>query len=83
VTEGKKQDADMLSEKMMEMADRADGLATGSNKISPGSRKLELDKYGESDWRALLHRYWHNRLLLLNFKLLFLFDCMCFAMFCM
>ncbi|GJN18918.1 hypothetical protein PR202_gb06130 [Eleusine coracana subsp. coracana] len=53
---GKKQDADMLSEKMMEMADCTDDLATGSDKNTPGSRKHERDKYGESDWHALLHR---------------------------
>ncbi|XP_062224157.1 pentatricopeptide repeat-containing protein At2g17140-like [Phragmites australis] len=53
---GKKQDADMLSEKMMEMADCDDGLATGSGKITPGNRKHKRDKDDESDWRALLHR---------------------------
>ncbi|OEL35605.1 Pentatricopeptide repeat-containing protein [Dichanthelium oligosanthes] len=53
---GKKHDADALSEKMMEMADCNDDLATDSGKINPGSWKHEHAKNGESDWRALLHR---------------------------
>ncbi|PWZ28564.1 Pentatricopeptide repeat-containing protein [Zea mays] len=53
---GKKQDVDMLSAKMMEMADRNDGLGTDSGKITPGSCKHEHDRNGESDWRNLLHR---------------------------
>uniref|UniRef100_A0A0A9D5R8 Pentacotripeptide-repeat region of PRORP domain-containing protein n=1 Tax=Arundo donax TaxID=35708 RepID=A0A0A9D5R8_ARUDO len=53
---GKKLDADMLSEKMMEMADSGDGLASDSGKVTPGSRKHEREKGDESDWRALLHR---------------------------
>ncbi|KAF8685929.1 hypothetical protein HU200_043850 [Digitaria exilis] len=53
---GKKQDADMLSEKMMEMADYNDDLTTDSGKTIPGSRKHDHAKNGQSDWRALLHR---------------------------
>nr|CAB3448763.1 unnamed protein product [Digitaria exilis] len=52
---GKKQDADMLSEKMMEMADYNDDLTTDSGKTIPGSRKHDHAKNGQSDWRALLH----------------------------
>nr|CAB3445489.1 unnamed protein product [Digitaria exilis] len=52
---GKKQDADMLSEKMMEMADYNDDLTTDSGKTTPGSRKHDHAKNGQSDWRALLH----------------------------
>jgi hypothetical protein len=70
---GKKQDADMLSAKMMEMADSADGLAAGSDKIAPGGRKHECDKYGESDWNSLLHRYWHDWLLLLNVQIIIIY----------
>ncbi|KAJ1277762.1 hypothetical protein BS78_04G028200 [Paspalum vaginatum] len=53
---GKKQDVDMLSEKMMQMADRNDGRGTDAGKTTPGSRKHEYDRNGESDWRTLLHR---------------------------
>ncbi|KAM0858841.1 hypothetical protein ACQ4PT_047595 [Festuca glaucescens] len=53
---GKKPDADMLSEKMMEMADRNDGNVTVSGAVTPRSGKHEHDKYPESDWHALLHR---------------------------
>jgi hypothetical protein len=59
---GKKQDVDMLSAKMMEMADCSDGLGTDSCKITPGSCKHEHDRNGESDWRTLLHRYLHDQL---------------------
>lgn len=81
---GKKQDADMLTEKMMEMADCADGLATGSDKNTLGSRKHERDKYDESDWHALLHRYHHDQLLaaFLNFLVdsMFFLQCsVCFG----
>jgi pentatricopeptide repeat protein len=54
---GKQQDADMLSEKMMEMAEFNDDLPNHSGKIILGSRRHEHAKSGQSDWRALLHRY--------------------------
>ncbi|KAF7083282.1 hypothetical protein CFC21_087091, partial [Triticum aestivum] len=53
---GKKQDADILSEKMMEMADGNVGHATVSGVVTTGSRKHEHGKYAESDWHSLLHR---------------------------
>lgn len=53
---GKKHDADMLSEKMMEIADCNDGQSAVSGVVTPRSRKHEQDKYAESDWHALLHR---------------------------
>ncbi|KAL5200063.1 hypothetical protein ABZP36_021266 [Zizania latifolia] len=53
---GKKQDIDMLSERMMEMAERDDDLAAPSGEFKPRRQKHGQDKYAESHWRALLHR---------------------------
>lgn len=54
---GKKQHVDMLSQKMMEMAERDNGLAAPSGEFKPRSQKHGQDKHAESDWHALLHRY--------------------------
>jgi hypothetical protein len=74
---GKKPDADMLSEKMMEMADRNDGNVTVSGAVTPRSGKHEQDKSPESDWHALLHRYYHDRFSCFLFARIFfcLFGC--------
>lgn len=53
---GKKQHVDMLSQKMMEMAERDNGLAAPSGEFKPRSQKHGQDKHAESDWHALLHR---------------------------
>ena len=68
---GKKQDADMLSEKMMEMADRNDGNVAVSGVVTPKSGKHEHGKYPESDWHALLHRYYHDRFSCSSFGTIF------------
>ncbi|KAG8076725.1 hypothetical protein GUJ93_ZPchr0006g43909 [Zizania palustris] len=54
---GKMQDIDMLSGRMMEMAERDDDLAAPSVELKPRRQKHGQDKYHESHWRALLHRY--------------------------
>jgi hypothetical protein len=74
---GKKQNADMLSEKMLEMADHNDGNVACPGVATPRSVKHEHDKYPENDWRALLHRYYHDQFSCYMFARIFfsLFGC--------